>query len=271
MRRLVPLLVALSVTGLASPGSAIVNGRLDGNDHPNVGALIADFRGQGNELICSGTLIARNVFLTASHCTSFLESRGLTRAFVSFDSELEEPVTSPPATLHAGTMHTHPGYSFSGPGGMSDPHDIAVVVLDAPVTGIRPASLPTLNQFGRAARKNGLKGQRFTAVGYGVHEATYGGGPPSFPFDGARWQAVSTFRSIENAWLHLSQNRSTGDGGTCYGDSGGPNFLGAGASETSVVAAITVTGDAQCRATNVAYRLDTRSARAFLDDFVAVP
>jgi hypothetical protein len=54
---------------------------------------------------------------------------------------------------------------------------------------------------------------------------------------------------------------------TCYGDSGGPNFLG----DTNVIAAITITGDAVCRATNVDYRLDTESARSFLGQYVAVP
>jgi hypothetical protein len=40
---------------------------------------------------------------------------------------------------------------------------------------------------------------------------------------------------------------------------GGPNFL----DDSDIVAAITITGDAICRATNVVYRLDTASARAF--------
>ncbi|WP_439937840.1 hypothetical protein ACS3YM_18150 [Nocardia sp. N13] len=53
----------------------------------------------------------------------------------------------------------------------------------------------------------------------------------------------------------------------CYGDSGGPNFLGT----TDIVAATTITGDAVCRSTNVVYRLDTASARAFLADFVTLP
>src|SRR5215217_2612281 len=60
---------------------------------------------------------------------------------------------------------------------------------------------------------------------------------------------------------------STGDGGTCYGDSGGPNFLGT----TDVIAATTITGDAVCRSTNVDYRLDTESARAFLSQYVKLP
>jgi len=37
------------------------------------------------------------------------------------------------------------------------------------------------------------------------------------------------------------------------------------------VAAITITGDAMCRATNVDYRLDTASARAFLGQYVSLP
>jgi hypothetical protein len=66
-------------------------------------------------------------------------------------------------------------------------------------------------------------------------------------------------------------NPAKGDAGTCYGDSGGPNFLGAGAGETSIVAATTITGDSMCRATNVTYRLDTASARSFLKTYVTLP
>jgi hypothetical protein len=79
--------------------------------------------------------------------------------------------------------------------------------------------------------------------------------------------SVSEFRAINKNWLRLSQNAATGDSGTCFGDSGGPNFLGA----SSVVAAVTVTGDAMCLNSNVVYRLDTPSARDFLDDFVTLP
>jgi hypothetical protein len=69
----------------------------------------------------------------------------------------------------------------------------------------------------------------------------------------------------------FAQNASTGNGGTCYGDSGGPNFLGAGSGETNIVAATTITGDTACRSTNFDYRLDTPSARSFLSGYVAVP
>jgi hypothetical protein len=71
--------------------------------------------------------------------------------------------------------------------------------------------------------------------------------------------------------MTLSMNDATGDGGTCYGDSGGPHFLGASESETDIVASITVTGDAVCKATDKTYRMDTDSARDFLGTFVDLP
>jgi secreted trypsin-like serine protease len=61
------------------------------------------------------------------------------------------------------------------------------------------------------------------------------------------------------------------DGGTCSGDSGGPQFLGAGATETPIQVSITITGDVECFATNVDYRIDTPQARAFLSQFVTLP
>jgi secreted trypsin-like serine protease len=72
-------------------------------------------------------------------------------------------------------------------------------------------------------------------------------------------------------YLRFSQIPARGNSGTCYGDSGGPNFLGARSTETDIIAGITITGNSLCKSTNVIYRLATESACAFLDDFVALP
>jgi hypothetical protein len=138
-----------------------------------------------------------------------------------------------------------------------------VVVLDAPAAGITPARLPTLNQLDGMA----LKSQRFAAVGYCTVRENKTKGPASLFFDGQRRFAEQSFKALGKTWLHLSMNPSTGSGGTCYGDSGGPHFIGS----SDVVASITITGDRFCRATDVTYRVDTASARAFLDDFVSLP
>ncbi len=66
-------------------------------------------------------------------------------------------------------------------------------------------------------------------------------------------------------------NLATGNGGTCYGDSGGPHFLHQDGLETNIVVAVTVTGDANCKATDKDYRVDTVAARTFLSEFVSLP
>ena len=253
------MLYVLCLTSLllAARASAITYGEPDGGDHPNVGAIIRENSDGTREVWCSGTLISPTVFLTAAHCVDDLDTGGWT-AYVTFDS-----VWTSSSKLYSGTVHLHPAYTWV----QNDPHDLAVIVFPRSVRGITPASLPSKGLLDRIS----LKGQKFTAVGYGMHEPTIGGGPMTGSTTNDRWRAVSEFNSLTAAWLRLSQNDATGDGGTCYGDSGGPNFLGAEENETSIIAAITVTGDTFCQALNQTYRLDTEPVRSFLGQFVILP
>ena len=265
MKALMRLSTSLSLWILLSapPVSAITYGQPDGDRHPNVGAALAEYREPGvKSIFCSGTLIAPEVFLTASHCTAFLESRGISPhdVWVSFDS-----VVNTTSTLIRGTYHTNPAFGHD----IARFNDVAVIVLDSPSSavypGIQAARLPEPLQLSQMAAANGLRGQRFTPVGYGALERQNGGGPPYFPSsEGIRRHASSSFRALTGNWLHLSQNPATGDSGTCYGDSGGPNFIGT----SDVIAGVTVTGDVPCRATNVIQRLDIPSVRSFIRQFV---
>jgi hypothetical protein len=108
-------------------------------------------------------------------------------------------------------------------------------------------------------------------VGYGVQEPVRGPGGPTFEALDRREYSVATLNSTQPDYLQLSQNPARGSGGACCGDSGGPNFLGAGSTETNTIAAITITGDAMCRATNTVLRLDTQEARAFIGQYVTLP
>src|SRR5262249_17524430 len=131
---------------------------------------------------------------------------------------------------------------------------------------ITPARLP------QAGSLSDLPGdQQFTPVGYGIQSVTNGPGGKTYDHQDVRDMATGTLNGVSKSWLHISGNPSHGDGGTCYGDSGGPNFLGAGSTETNIVAATTISGDAVCRSTNVDYRLDTPSAQSFLGQFVTLP
>jgi secreted trypsin-like serine protease len=255
MRRLFAAGLAVAAMLVLTVGAgAITGGVPDRDGHPEVGALLAQQAySDGTWATCTGTLIAPHVFLTAAHC-----DEGVSRVAVTFDTSYVVPT----GTIHWGTWHADPNYRKA----QGDPHDIAVVVLDEDVTGIEPAGLPAAGSLSGLSRD-----QRFTSVGYGAQSVTNGPGGKTFHYADIRYVASGTLNATNPAWLRISQNPSTGNGGTCYGDSGGPNFLGAGADETNIVAATTITGDTPCRSTNVDYRLDTPSARAFLGRYVTLP
>ena len=263
------LAVLLTMAALwlqAGSASAITFGQPDGNRHPNVGALLADYDpdSPGPDILCSGTLIGARVFLTAAHCTAFLESEGISQVWVTFAPTYDEDSTSL-AGLFAGSYVTDPAYNnYSGPGGMADPHDIAVVLLQQS-PGLTPAPLPPAGFLDGLKAAGTLTSQTITAVGYGTARDDKTHGPAAFFFDGVRRFVLQSPLNLEPSWLLVSMQPSTGNGGTCYGDSGGPHFLG------SMIVATTITGDAMCRATDKDYRLDTASARSFLDDFVTLP
>jgi V8-like Glu-specific endopeptidase len=249
--------LAASLVAIAGPASAITYGSPDGNAHPEVGALIADQAySDGSWAYCSGTLISPTVFVTAAHCGD----AGQTTARVSFASKYQ-----PGATTYSGRYVPNPQYS----GSQSDPHDIAVVVFDKPIPNITPARLPTVGLLDDMKAAKTLQTSTFTSVGYGSLAPVNGPGGKTYTYTDTRNQATGSLNSLTNAWLRLSQNPSTGNGGTCYGDSGGPNFLGG--ADSNLLVATTITGDTACRSTNVDYRLDTPDARAFLGQYVALP
>ena len=250
MRRNLIVVAAIALLMLAAtPALAITNGQPDGNAHPNVGGLVAaQAYSDGTWTYCTGTLISPTVFLTAAHC-----DEGTAQVRVTFSSVYKDGDKT-----YTGTFHADPLYNQV----QSDPHDIAVVVFDAPVKGISPARLPAA---GSLANLSGA--QTFTSVGYGAYEVTHQPGGHQYLYNDVRGVATGTLNSINPAWLRISMNPATGNAGTCYGDSGGPNFLGT----STTIAATTITGDAICRSTNVTYRLDTAAARAFLGQFVALP
>lgn len=241
-----------------APSGAIVGGYPDGDRHPAVGALVGYFPPAGKEIAyCSGTLISPTVFLTAAHC-GFLPGDTVE---VTFDE-----VYTDKSFTRAGTFIAHPGYRSHG---NTPVNDVAVVKFDKPVKKITPAQLPT---EGLLDQMTLTQSSKFTSVGYGDTEFVNGPGGKETTHVQARNYAVGSFDALTPQALHLSQNSATGDGGTCNGDSGGPNFIGAAdIDETTIIAGTTSTGDTYCEATNVTQRVDIPSVRAFLKDYVILP
>ena len=100
------------------------------------------------------------------------------------------------------------------------------MLLDSP-PGLTPAELPTAGLLDQLDASGELRDQTFTTVGYGVVRTDKTRGPNALEGrDGVRRYALQSFQSLRPNTLELSQNPSTGDGGICAGDSGGPHFLG---------------------------------------------
>jgi secreted trypsin-like serine protease len=265
LRLTVAMLAAATAIVFAAGANAITFGEPDGTRHPNVGALVADWNpdSPGPDQFCTGTLVRPTLFLTAAHCL-FGWPEG-TQFWVTFSPVYDEAAATPSGLVPVSSFTIHEG--FAQPGGGADAHDIAMVTL-ASAQSATLAQLPALGLLDTFSQQQ-LRGRQFTTVGYGLVRNTKKGGPHGFIDETTRMVAQQTLLSLQPNWLLLNMNPSTGSGGTCYGDSGGPHFLGG--INSNLIVSLTVTGDTVCRATDKTYRLDTPSAQEFLSRFGLVP
>ena len=239
------------------------------NTHPGVGLLI--YRLPSGELswVCSGILIAPQVFLTAGHCTNAVQSwldRGLIRAvYVSFDSQF----TQNASLVNVAGLVTHPGvnllYNIN-----NDTNDLGVALLAEPVSDHPSTSLPTAGLLD-ALR---LPPQTLvTAVGYGVDSNdVHGASSPGFSYTdtGVRTSGVLLQRTLTPAFIMVTQLANQGSDNICFGDSGGPDFVQVNGREQLVALNVVVNSYA-CEEVAWLYRLDTPQAQAFLGQFVVLP
>ena len=261
---LLVLVLALSTVGIAA---AITDGEEDGDGHPYVGLMVADVDGVPSWR-CSGTLISPTVFLTAGHCTF-----GATAARVWFNSDMTYdtvpfplyPYGGPGSGAVEGTPIAHPDYNDNA----FFFRDVGVVILDEPVYMDEYGVLPQLNQLDSLKTQRGKQDVTFTAVGYGLQE--------SFP-DAASWKENNVrVRYVAQPKLNqinvpgftgdfsvvLSNNAHTG--GTCFGDSGGPNFIG----DSNVVGGVTSFGkNGNCAGTGGVFRMDRSWSLDWVSSFL---
>jgi secreted trypsin-like serine protease len=252
---------------LMSLGSvaAITDGELDGNNHPQVVLLLMDVGGQP-AFRCSATLISPTVVLTAGHCTNNFPDSPYTGMRVFTESDVDNgnntyPFAGGPNSVEAVEWHAHPLYET----GSFVLHDVGVVILAQPINVPQYGVLPSLNQLDALKTKRGLQDQSFTSVGYGLQAIN-----PVF-VESARVRMVARPHLIQinvpgftgSFSLLLSNNHSTG--GTCFGDSGGPNFLG----NSNVVAGVTSFGiNGNCAGTGGVFRMDRADVLNFVNSYL---
>lgn len=240
--------------------SRIVFGNVDDNAHPAVGMLVGDSAGKPL-FSCSGTFLAPTVFLTAGHCVGergeFSAMRVFTESDVQ-DGHNNFPFAGP-NTIEATSWHAHPLFTEEN----FLLHDVGVVILSAPFN--LPAHeygvLPTAHQLD--GLKNGAN-TIFTTVGYGVQKDN----PAQLVAIAIRENALVHLVSLNTPAtggfsLVLSNNASSG--GSCFGDSGGPNYLGT----SNVIAATTSAGRSPtCGGNGIVFRMDQQDVIDFVSSFL---
>ena len=261
------IVLALFVFALAalaiSPLRAVTDGEPDNGRHPYVGLMVAQ-DAKGNPLWrCSGTLLSATVYLTAGHCTEAPAAH--VEIWFQEDVESGIPANGYPYTGNVGgTPYTHPQYNPNA----FYLYDAGVVVLKSPMVMPQYGKLPQLNVLDKLSTQRGLQDVTFTAVGYGLQM--------SFP-DAASWKEHNQrVRMLARPHLLQINTGFTGDfsmllsnnsntGGTCFGDSGGPNFI----DDTNVIGGITSFGiNGNCAGTGGVYRVDRADDLAFIGAFL---
>jgi hypothetical protein len=261
--------LALGMVALASPAFGITKGGVpDGDEHPYVGLMLALDANNTPLWRCSGTLVSPTVFVTAGHCTEAPAAR----AEIFLQSSLEPnrgdygwPFGDPFGNYEfssSGTTHTFPGY---------DPNaffvaDLGVVELDEPALLKEYASMPGLGAVDQLMK--GRKGAEVTVVGYGLQYAGRGANPSVSLL--TRMQAdvfvvnttgVAGIKTYEGWSMFLSGDAK--NGGTCFGDSGGPTLKG------DTLLAVTSFGfNGVCAGVGGVYRIDHTDALDWIGYFL---
>jgi len=264
------------------PVAAITNGTPDGTNHPYVGLVVFHDEKGVPLWRCSGSLISPTVFLTAGHCTEDPAAA----AVVWFD---QGPVprgnlpTTPgtscvgytgyPCTGDAsGVPFSNPDFCIGCGNGLPGfaTRDVGVVVLSAPVpdtTVSRLAQLPSPGLVDTLRNKT-----KVDFVGYGVQFQISGKGgiPPQARWAGPRQRMYAPSEIVSGSFVHSDEfirfalNSSQGSGGTCFGDSGGPDLL---AGTDTVLAVNSYVTNSNCSGVGYSQRVDIQEVLDWINGF----
>lgn len=227
-------------------------------------------------MICSGTLVAPDLVLTAAHCLSDLRRINVQVYFVRDEilQSLRVPITQ---------VWVHPNYEFEETDEQKIreqiKYDVALIRILREVPSEKPTAriLPRNRQSQIDERIGRIGG---IVMGYGETRRTY---PGEFAAQGAAYFAdLSSFQipftnEYASDYFNAYQNEViVADGSLaahmCYGDSGGPLFLNI--PDQWIVAAVnsavlyTANGDTNCRVGSVHAVLSSRENSEFLGELV---
>jgi len=280
MKRIVVAMVLglVLVLGVAGTALAITNGTPDGDNHPYVGLLVFDSAPGVAGWRCSGALISPTVVLTAGHCTDgAVAARFWAQEDVTYDSVPFPlyPYGGAGSGAVEGTAYTNPLYRspdnpYGGGNGLPafSYRDTGVVVLDEPIFLDEYALLPTAGLVDTLENKTPVD-----FVGYGVQEQVMiePGQSPRARWTGLRVRMYAPSELVSGKFVHsaeylkLALNPGGGSGGTCFGDSGGPDLLGG---TRTVLAVNSYVTNANCSGVGYSARVDVPAVLEWISGFL---
>ncbi|HLV21504.1 MAG TPA: S1 family peptidase [Polyangiaceae bacterium] len=192
----------------------IIGGTLD-HEHTGVFSIVTHV--QGATSLCTGTLIAPNLLLTARHCVS----PGLSdqRFVICGESEFGDPyagddiiVTNEPVLNETASWYRGRAVRVPSEGNDTCGFDVALVILARNV----PASeaLVHVPRIDRVVES----GEVYTAIGYGETEAA----PGSEASSRMRRSGLTIQCQPGDCGAGATSSEFLGETGICSGDSGGP-------------------------------------------------
>ena len=255
LTRIISTIVVALVLTATGPANAVTNGQPDGNNHPWVGVMIQPIQSMpGFVSVCTGAALSATKFLTAAHCAD-----PTMPVFVSYKSA---PPFSLAADFTQGTFYIHPNWCIECEPGLPgfDTHDVAVVILSAPNNVGPYAELPPLHLVDSLPMRTGVD-----IIGYGVQGFIRGGGPPGQVFLFTRYFAPSLLIQSNHVhseeFIKLTANPAQGKAGTCFGDSGGSDFL---SGTRTILAVNSYVTNGNCAGVTYSQRVDLPDIQSFI-------
>ncbi len=296
MKRLRTGLLALAAVlalAMASPVGAITYGQPDAGEHPYVGFMIFFDPSSPGWFSCSGTLLDKDTFLTAGHCTFPVGTDGeedgtpggddvwvtfnSTDVLAGWPARADYPDEESLYEARSAWLNDNPDYVKGV--AIPDPkyddfasfpvnHDVGVVELDEDVVMSTYGELAELGTAERLAspaknRNNAL----VETVGYGIQSVQ-----PKPMDETTRYKSTSRIVEVTGSIsrggnLHTLNNPSSvgGRGGSCFGDSGGPVFVN---NTNEVIAVVSFGFSGTCHGADYSWRVDTQPMYDFILPFV---
>lgn len=187
-----------------------------------VGALLMrgiDRYGDAMGTLCTGTLIAPDVVLSAAHCVEPGGNGSTVRYYFSLAEDValagQHPSDIPGPTYEVREAVAHPAYAVVLQDGLARANDVSLLFLSDPVPGVTPSQLLAEDEASLQA------GTVVSIVGYGLD------GPPRARRPGHRLgikrDALSMINEIGTYEMQVGDRAPVPQ--KCLGDSGGPTYV----------------------------------------------